>query len=642
VALLVLYLATLAPDVTFWDAGEFIAAARTLGIPHPPGTPLYVLLLRAWSLALPLLPTAAATNLFSAVCTAAAGALGAGLVARWTGRPLMGLAAALCAGCLTTVWSSATETEVYAPALLLAVITLWTADRCGWPAGMAGPTGAIAAAERPGGRRVALIAYLFALSVPLHLSGLVAAPAAIALAGTAPDRRPDRRTIAVLSGAFLTVMGLGTLRPAPLVAGAALLIATALSRRRTRVAIGVAGAVLLGVSVVAVLLLRARHDPAINQGNPDSMARLLAVVARRQYDLAPLWPRQAPLWLQAGNLFQYADWQAALGLAPEPPFSAARTGVTAAFAMLGLLGCLTHRRLDRRSWRALSLLALSASAGVLLYLNLKAGPSIGYGLLPDAAPHEARERDYFFGLAFWCWGLWAGIGAVRLVTWRPEGVRHGAGAVAAALAISLAPAALNWRVMDRRREPDASLPHVLAEGILRSAPPAAVLFVAGDNDTYPLWYAQQVRGLRRDVTVVTIPLLGASWYRDELARRYRLIAAPPDATPAERAVMALANSAARLGRPVAVSVTAVKSEASVLTASGRWVERGLVLVAAPDSGAPPPPLYWPVAWRDASVGPRTDLTTQGMLLYLRCRLHPGPGAQPGRLKAALDSECNPK
>ena len=50
-----------------------------------------------------------------------------------------------------------------------------------------------------------------------------------------------------------------------------------------------------------------------------------------------------------------------------------------------------------------------------------------------------------------------------------------------------------------------------------------MLLAAGDNDTYPLWYLQQVGGTRRDVTVVTVPLLAAEWYRAELARRYKLL-----------------------------------------------------------------------------------------------------------------------
>jgi hypothetical protein len=81
--LLIIYAATLAPGVTFWDAGELIAAAHGMGIPHPPGTPLYVALGRAWIVLVgEALGAARSMNLLSALSTALAGAVTAWLVAR--------------------------------------------------------------------------------------------------------------------------------------------------------------------------------------------------------------------------------------------------------------------------------------------------------------------------------------------------------------------------------------------------------------------------------------------------------------------------------------------------------------------------------------------------------------------------------
>ena len=68
----VIYLASLAPGVTFWDAGEFASAVESFGIPHPPGTPLFILVARVWRLLFGFLPTAIATNLLAAACTAVA------------------------------------------------------------------------------------------------------------------------------------------------------------------------------------------------------------------------------------------------------------------------------------------------------------------------------------------------------------------------------------------------------------------------------------------------------------------------------------------------------------------------------------------------------------------------------------------
>ena len=72
-ALLIAYVVTLAPGVTYWDSGEFLAAIKTLGIPHPPGTPLFVLIAHAWGLLLPLGEYAVRTNLLSAIFSAAGG-----------------------------------------------------------------------------------------------------------------------------------------------------------------------------------------------------------------------------------------------------------------------------------------------------------------------------------------------------------------------------------------------------------------------------------------------------------------------------------------------------------------------------------------------------------------------------------------
>ena len=160
-------------------------------------------------------------------------------------------------------------------------------------------------------------------------------------------------------------------------------------------------------------------------------------------------------------------------------------------------------------------LIITATLGVIVYLNMKASPSYGAGFLPANARHEARERDYFFALGFACWGMWAGVGAVRFIgrhTHRQLG-----------LAVAALPIVLNWKAVDRSEFPRSLEPLYHAREILNAAPERAVVFAHGDNDTYPVWFAQQVLYLRRDVVNVTIPLLGAEWYRAELARRYSLV-----------------------------------------------------------------------------------------------------------------------
>jgi hypothetical protein len=116
---------------------------------------------------------------------------------------------------------------------------------------------------------------------------------------------------------------------------------------------------------------------------------------------------------------------------------------------------------------------------------------------------------------------------------------------------------------------------------LQSAPPRAVLFVAGDNDTYPLWYAQVAKGLRTDVSVVTVPLIGAEWYRAELARRHALYELADTARwqGTARELAKIAAHAERAGRPVAAAV-ALESNLRLAISPG-WILRGLVYVAVP-------------------------------------------------------------
>lgn len=553
------YALTLAPDVTFWDAGEFIAAAHSLGIPHPPGTPLYVLVVNVWAKIFFFLPYAVATNLFSAAATALAAGVSAGIVRRATGSWAMAFAAALVAGGMSSVWLNATETEVYAASLALGVLMIWAGENAG----------------RGGRNWLLLTTYLIALAVPLHLSALVAAPPAIALAaiGTGTQGIQWRR-VAWLGGALVLAMGAGRMTVWLAVAGLVLMSATFWPYRRPSMLLGpamIAAICLLAISALAFLLIRARFDPAINQGDPSTWAALADVVARRQYAVSPMWPRMAPVWIQLGNLGQYADWQIALSAGPTVLPSILRTLGTFAFLYLAYLGALAHWRTDRRTWVGLFALFLCGTLGVLVYLNLHAGPSIGYGILPANTVREARERDYFFVFGFWAWGMWAGVGAIVLA-------RRWTRPAWAGVLLALIPIVLNWRAVTRRGDPEESLPRGFAVALLESSPRNGVLFVMGDNDSYPLWFLQRVHRVRPDVAVITVPLLPTRWYRDEIARRHGLIREPD----VERfngkmeTAAAIAEGARRDARPVVAAITLTGDEREKL---GRtWNARGVVYV----------------------------------------------------------------
>jgi hypothetical protein len=266
---------------------------------------------------------------------------------------------------------------------------------------------------------------------------------------------------------------------------------------------------------------------------------------------------------------------------------------TLAYLALGVAGARWHWRRDRRSCAALRCSCSATSVGVATYLNMRLGPTFGWGFVPDGALREARERDYFFALAFFTWGLWAGTGAWALGEWvaRRLAGRLAWAARAAGVLLAALPIALNWRAADRRRQPDAALPGAFGDALLASAPPHGVLLLNADNDSYPVWYAQLARGVRPDVATVTVSLLGAAWYRAELARRHALL--PPESVRVWRgtddALRVVAREARRAGRPLATSLAVPPARRAAL--GGAWTLRGIVIAepAAGDALATAPP-----------------------------------------------------
>lgn len=528
--LLGIYLSTAAPDLTFWDASEFMTAAHTLGIPHPPGTPLWVLLANVATKLFGSVAPPRSVTLLSVWASALTGGAAAFALARWIGAR-GAVVATVMAGVMYSVWNNATETEVYAVAMLVGVAMLLAGEYAG----------RVDATPDQRRRGRALIAFVAGLAVPLHLSVLVAVPAAIVFAWR--GERPGARDVVIWAALFA-----------------------------------------LGLSAVAILPLLSARNPVLDSGNPETVASLVSLLRREQYAVAGLWPRRAPLWLQLGNVFEWADWQVAIGVHPHPEPAAARTLLSLSWAWLGILGLRRLWRYDARVGRGMAVLLASATVGVALWLNLQAGPSFGVGVLPEGAPHEARERDYFFALGFWAWGLLAGVGLTAVATALAR--RLPAPLALLPFGIALLPVLANRPVADRTAEPVATLPRTYARLLLDAVPDGGILIAAGDNDTFPLWYLQQVEDVRLDVTVVTVPLLGAEWYRAGLARAGALprdLVAPwagPEATLA-----AVMRSAVEKRRAVRVSTLLDAGDRRRLDVRRGWALNGLVY--APDSAAGP-------------------------------------------------------
>lgn len=541
------YVFTLAPTVTFWDAGEFIAAARTLGIPHPPGTPLFVMLGHAWGAFVPLGEYAWRLNLMSAVMSA----LGAGcfflvaheVLSRVTGdldagaARLLGvgggLAAALMSAFTFTNWQNSNETEVYGVAMFTVAAICWLALR--WRAAR----GTTRAAHL-----LLLILYLAGMAIGNHLLALLAGPAVVGFlaatlhhhpAASPEDRRIEWAQVAVVGGTWALLIGSG-LGSTTLTVVGALCYAAALALAATSGSLRFGVAALLvaavGVTTYLFLYIRAGHGPAINEAQPDNWDALLAVIRREQYpvrtpldDPTQLHGPDNPgrsmrmIGLQLLNYLQYYDWQWLNGLKQQVAGVPLRTVGTLVCFSLGLQGFLLQRRHDRSSWWLLFLLWLVTGLGLVAYMNFKPGFSLaaGYQYYPSAADHEVRDRDYFFVVSFVVWGVWAAMGAAALARglitrWR----WHPAAAAIPLGLFAVLPFVGNLQAASRRHGPDATLAADFAYNLLNSVPPYGVLFTYGDNDTFPLWWAQEVAGIRQDVTVVCLALAETDWYKRQL------------------------------------------------------------------------------------------------------------------------------
>jgi hypothetical protein len=502
----VLYLLTLAPTVAMWDTGEYMAAVKVLGIPHPPGNPFFVLLGHAFaSLPIPV-SYGARINIMAAL----ASALSAGfwfliterIVARWIAerwqRLVVAGLATLIGATAFTVWNQSVVNEkVYTISLLFFTITSWIIIE--W-------------IEDPDTRRadrlIVLVCFLLGLGYSNHPAGFLPLPAA----------------------------------------GVALLMTRWRTLLRWRLVLVALGALIIGLTPFIYLPVRAAYFPGINEGAPTACDtklevsctfssltkdRLMANINREQY--GQKLERGAPYSSQVQMWWMYFKWQWIRDSHGNVP------GLQAMFAFLylglGLLGGYVHWKRDRKTFWFFGPLMFTMTLALIYYLNFKLGWSQDQGARDLA--HEVRDRDYFYIWSFSAWGVWASIGLAYVweqfayvfsgmgqASEKGEGrkpatamawpSRRGFMMAAPILLIALVPLFANWRFASRAGH---EFTDQWARDYLNSLEPYAIVITNGDNDTFPLWFAQEVEGVRRDVTVAVTTYLDTDWFVRQMIRR---------------------------------------------------------------------------------------------------------------------------
>ncbi len=174
--------------------------------------------------------------------------------------------------------------------------------------------------------------------------------------------------------------------------------------------------------------------------------------------------------------------------------------------ILGLLGLFYHYKKNQHDWIVVGLLFFFTGFAILLYLN--------------QTPIQPRERDYSYAGSFYAFCIWIGIGVLYVYDFLRRKLNPTTGALIAFIGCFIAVPALmgqqNWDDHDRSTRYTA---RDFAINYLESCAPNAILFTQGDNDTYPLWYAQEAEGIRPDIRIINLSLLGVDWYIDQLRHK---------------------------------------------------------------------------------------------------------------------------
>ena len=550
---LFVYIRTLTVTVPFWDSGEYIATSYILGLPHPPGNPVYTMLGRMLTL-IPIASIAQRVNFMSALSSALACLFTYLVVVRilrrtfedrfesgasWLACLVGGVTASFFVAFASSFWDSAIEAEVYSMSSALIAFCLWLSFRW-WDR-----------IDQPGNDKLlVLIAYVLAVSTGVHLGTILVGPGLLLLLAII---RPSYFTSgrfwasAVLLLGLLAALGIAeasgtSLSPLFLVVVIGGLAAFLVSRRdklvRNNLATWWALATLVGFTVQLFLLLRSQDMPAINEGAPTTFAAWKDYLLRKQYGPSNPFDRRADVWFQISHMYlRYVgeQWKIVdkIGNLDLQSFWVRLVNMIP-FA-LAFLGAWWNAQRDRKTF------------WFLLAQNVVMGPALIFYL--NFTDHEVRERDYFFTNSYHFIAIWIGMGAAALlqsiadaVSPAPAKAKPGtagepvampaaaAGAVdgpggpgfllpaapaaawVAALALigfSALPARGGWYEHDRS---GFWIAHDYAYNMLAPLAPNSIVMTNGDNDTFPLWYIQEVEHFRKDVRVVNMSLLNTPWY----------------------------------------------------------------------------------------------------------------------------------
>jgi hypothetical protein len=185
--------------------------------------------------------------------------------------------------------------------------------------------------------------------------------------------------------------------------------------------------------------------------------------------------------------------------------------------LLGLLGAIFHYKKNAKDFWVVALLFFMTGIAIVLYLN--------------QTPYQPRERDYAYVGSFYAFSIWIGFGVSALTTFFYKTLKSKAYIPAVLISMTV-PALL---IAENYNDHDRSGRYIvsdLGKNYLNTCAPNSILFTYGDNDTFPLWYAQDVENVRTDVRICNVTLLNSAWYIDQMKQKvYNSDPVPGSMTP---------------------------------------------------------------------------------------------------------------
>ncbi len=325
--------------------------------------------------------------------------------------------------------------------------------------------------------------------------------------------------------------------------------------------------ILIGYSSYSVIMIRSIADPPIDENDPETIEDFVKYLKREQYGQTPLlkgktydnltgqisetkesfFPRRYSrepehlegyagynsdwhffwdyqinhmytrylFWNYVGRVsdIQHTGWQSGFSAAKYPNNMASNAYFYIPF-ILGIFGLIYHFVSDWRRAFAVFILFIVTGIAIVIFLN--------------QTPYEPRERDYAYVGSYFAFAIWIGLGVTGLVDLIKSYLKEQTNIAYAVVALCLMGSPLlmasqNWDDHDRSSRYVAT---DYAKNLLNSVAPHSILFTNGDNDTFPLWYAQEVEKVRTDVRIVNLSLLNTNWYIKQIKNQWSHEAPP--------------------------------------------------------------------------------------------------------------------